>query len=180
MESLRFDAHELLIIHLPRHVLVYDASSSANGPQWCVLKTGLYDDVYRAIDFIYEGNQITCGDKLESMTGKLQFDISSQYDGQQEHLLFTPLFKADNARVFDLEVESSTGVAQYADRLFLSATTDGINYGREQMIEQNEPFVYDKRVLWKRVGRIRKNVGFKLRVITKSPVTLSGCQIRIE
>lgn len=94
--------------------------------------------------------------------------------------LFTPLFKADNARVFDLEVESSTGVAQYADRLFLSATTDGINYGREQMIEQNEPFVYDKRVLWKRVGRIRKNVGFKLRVITKSPVTLSGCQIRIE
>ncbi|MUW97045.1 DNA stabilization domain protein, partial [Shigella flexneri] len=24
------------------------------------------------------------------------------------------------------------------------------------------------------------NVGFKLRVITKSPVTLSGCQIRIE
>lgn len=180
MESLRFDAHELLIIHLTRHVLVYDASSSANGPQWCVLKTGLYNDVYRAIDFIYEGNQITCGDKLESVTGKLQFDISSQYDKQQEHLLFTPLFKADNARCFDLEVESSTGVAQYADRLFLSATTDGINYGREQMIEQNEPFVYDKRVLWKRVGRIRKNVGFKLRVITKSPVTLSGCQIRIE
>ncbi len=70
MESLRFDAHELLIIHLPRHVLVYDASSSANGPQWCVLKTGLYGDVYRAIDFIYEGNQITCGDKLESVTGK--------------------------------------------------------------------------------------------------------------
>lgn len=113
MESLRFDAHELLIIHLPRHVLVYDASSSANGPQWCVLKTGLYDDVYRAIDFIYEGNQITCGDKLESVIGKLQFDISSQYDKQQEHLLFTPLFKADNARCFDLEVESSTGVAQY-------------------------------------------------------------------
>jgi hypothetical protein len=78
------------------------------------------------------------------------------------------------------EVESSTGVAQYADRLFLSATTDGINWGREQMIEQNEPFVYDKRVLWKKVGRIRKNIGFKLRVITKSPVTLSGCQIRIE
>lgn len=180
MESLRFDAHELLIIHLPRHVLVYDASSSANGPQWCVLKTGLYDDVYRAIDFIYEGNQIMCGDKLESVTGKLQFDISSQYGLQQEHLLFTPLFKADNARCFDLEVESSTGVAQYADRLFLSATTDGINYGREQMIEQNEPFVYDKRVLWKRVGRIRKNIGFKLRVITKSPVTLSGAQIRIE
>lgn len=87
MESLRFDAHELLIIHLPRHVLVYDASSSANGPQWCVLKTGLYDDVYRAIDFIYEGNQITCGDKLESMTGKLQFTpLAEQYVNQLQNL----------------------------------------------------------------------------------------------
>lgn len=180
MESLRFDSHELLMIHLPRHVLVYDGTASQNSPQWCILKTGLYDDVYRAIDFMYEGNSITCGDKLESLKGSLKFDISSQYEKQQEHLLFTPLFKADNARVFDFELESSTGVAQYADRLFLSATTDGINYGREQMIEQNAPFVYDKRVIWKRVGRIRKNVGFKIRVITKSPVTLSGAQIRIE
>lgn len=180
METLRFDSHELLIIHLPRHVLVYDAAASQNGPQWCVLKTGLYDDVCRAIDFMYEGNQITCGDKSEALTGQLQFDISSQYETQQEHLLYTPLFRADNARVFDFELEASTGVAQYADRLFLSATTDGINYGREQMIEQNVPFVYDKRVLWKRVGRIRRLVGFKVRVITKSPVTLSGCQIRIE
>ncbi len=59
MESLRFDSHELLMIHLPRHVLVYDGTASQNGPQWCILKTGLYDDVYRAIDFMYEGNTIT-------------------------------------------------------------------------------------------------------------------------
>lgn len=180
MESLRFDSHELLMIHLPRHVLVYDGTASQNGPQWCILKTGLYDDVYRAIDFMYEGNSITCGDKVSSVKGELQFDIASQYDKQQEHLLYTPLFKADNARIFDFELESSTGVSQYADRLFISATADGINFGREQMIEQNAPFVYDKRVIWKRIGRIRKNVGFKVRVITKSPVTLSGAQIRIE
>ncbi|WP_260864048.1 packaged DNA stabilization protein gp10 [Citrobacter sp. Marseille-Q6884] len=180
MESLRFDAHELLIVHLPRHVLVYDASASQNGPQWSVLKTGLGDDVYRAIDFMYEGNAIICGDKSASLKGELQFDISSQYGNQQEHLLYTPLIKADNARLFDLELESATGVAQYADRLFLSATADGINYGREKMIEQNAPFVYDKRVLWRRIGRIRKNIGFKFRVITKSPVTLSGCSVRAE
>ena len=180
MESLRFDSHELLLIHLPGQVLVYDASASQNGPQWSVLKTGLGDDVYRAIDFMYEGNSITCGDKSASVKGVLQFDISSQYDKQQEHLLYTPMFKADNARVFDFELESSTGVTQYADRLFLSATADGINFGREQLIEQNAPFVYDKRVIWKRIGRIRRNIGFKVRIITRAPVTLSGCQVRIE
>ncbi|EAQ5800892.1 hypothetical protein QHJ03_001948 [Salmonella enterica] len=179
METLRFDSHELLIIHLPRHVLVYDASSSQNGPQWCVLKTGLYDDVYRGVDFMYEGNQITCGDKSEAVTGQLQFDISSQYEKQQEHILYSPLIKADNVLINDLELETSGGVCDRIDRIFISATTDGINYGREQMVVLQKPFVYDNRVLWRKVGRVRRLIGFKFRVIAKGPVTLSGLSIRI-
>lgn len=180
MESVKFDSHELAIIHLPRHTLCFDGTGSQQYPQWCILKTGLYDDPYRAIDFMYEDNQITVGDKKSGLVGKLAFDKSSQYDQQAEHILYTPMVKADNARVFDLELEASTGVAQIADRLFLSATTDGINFGVEKMLEQNSPFNYDKRIIWRRIGRVRKNIGFKVRVITKSPVTLSDLSIRIE
>ncbi|HHB2585257.1 TPA: packaged DNA stabilization protein [Enterobacter roggenkampii] len=119
---------------------------------------------------------------IRSNAERLEMDtsISCQYEEQQEHLLYTPLFKADNARVFDFELESSNGVSQFAERMFISATTDGINYGREQMIPWNAPFRYDQRAIWKRLGRIRKNIGFKIRIITSSPVTLSGCQVRIE
>ncbi|WP_338511328.1 packaged DNA stabilization protein [Erwinia aphidicola] len=180
METTRFESHEILIIHLPRHVLVYDASVSQSGPQWAILKTGLNDDPYRAVDFVYEGNSITCGDKLEPVTGTLDKAISSQHGEQQEHLLYTPLFRADNSRAFDFELESSTGVAQLAERMFVSTTADGINYGREQLIPWNAPFRYDQRAIWRRLGRIRKNLGFKVRIITSSPVTLSGCQIRLE
>ncbi|EQC1079103.1 packaged DNA stabilization protein [Enterobacter roggenkampii] len=180
METTRFEAHELLLIHLPRHVMVYDGSVNQGGAQWAILKTGFYDDVYRAVDLVYEGNTITCGDKITGQLGVMDKSISSQYTAQQEHLLYTPLFKADNARVFDFELESSTGVSQFAERMFISATTDGINYGREQMIPWNAPFQYDQRAIWKRLGRIRKNIGFKIRIITSSPVTLSGCQVRIE
>ncbi|HHR6335908.1 TPA: packaged DNA stabilization protein [Providencia alcalifaciens] len=180
MESVKFDGHELAIIHLPRHTLCFDGTGSQQYPQWCILKTGLYDEPYRAIDFIYEDNQITVGDKKSGLVGKLAFDKSSQYDQQAEHILYTPMVKADNARVFDLELEASTGIAQIADRLFLSATTDGINFGREQMIDQNAPFRYDMRAIWRRVGRVRKNIGFKIRVITKSPVTLSDLSVRVE
>ncbi|PPY09950.1 hypothetical protein C3D81_21560, partial [Cronobacter sakazakii] len=67
METTRFEAHELLIIHLPRHVLVYDGSVTQGGAQWSILKTGLADDVHSAIDYVYEGNQITCGDKAASV-----------------------------------------------------------------------------------------------------------------
>ncbi|WP_371319700.1 packaged DNA stabilization protein [Vibrio parahaemolyticus] len=35
-------------------------------------------------------------------------------------------------------------------------------------------------MIWKRIGRIRKNVGFKIRVITKAPVTLSDLTVRAE
>lgn len=181
MESVRFDSHELLIVHLPNHVLCYDASASQNNNmQWSVLKSGLGNDVHRAIDYAYSNNSITVGDKAESITGSLNFDLSSQYEAPSEHILYTPLFKADNARVFDFELESSSGVSQRAERLFISATADGINYGREQMLSSNEPFSYDRRVLWRRIGRIRKNIGFKVRVVTKSPVTLSGCSVRVE
>lgn len=180
METTRFESHELLLIHLPRHAMVYDGSVNQGGAQWAILKTGFSDDVYRAVDLVYEGNAITCGDKLTGQLGVMDKAISSQYNEQQEHLLYTPLFKADNARVFDFELESSTGVSQFAERMFISATTDGINYGREQMIPWNAPFRYDQRAIWKRLGRIRKNIGFKMRIITSSPVTLSGCQVRIE
>lgn len=180
METLRFDSHEMLIIHLPRHVLCYDASASQNGPQWCVLKTGLYDDVYRAIDLMYEGNVITCGDKSEAVTGQLNFASSAQYGVSQEHLLFTPLVKADGARLFDLELESSTGVAQMAERIFYSAATDGINFGTEMPVAWNAPFRYDQRAIWRRIGRVRKNISFRFRIITSAPVTLSGCSVRAE
>lgn len=180
METLRFDAHELLIIHLPSHVLCFDAAASASGAQWAILKTGYYDDVHQAIDYVYEGNIISCGDKYQGRTGKLNFKSSAQYDAQQEHLLYTPMIKADNARVFDFMLEASTGVAQIADKLFLSATEDGIMFGREQPIVQNSPFDYNRRILWRRIGRIRRNIGFKVRVITKSPVTLSDCRVRVE
>lgn len=180
METTRFEAHELLLIHLPRHVLIYDGAVNQGGAQWAILKSGFANDTYNAIDLIYEGNVITCGDKAESRLGTLSKEISSQYGDQQEHLLYTPLFKADNARAFDFELESSTGLSQFAERMFVSATTDGINYGQEQMIPWNAPFRYDQRAIWKRIGRIRKNIGFKIRIITSSPVTLSGCQLRIE
>lgn len=179
MESIRFDAHELLIIHLPRHVLVFDSAASQNGPQWAILKTGLFDDVYRAIDLVFEDNTITCGDKLEAVTGQFNFASSAQYDRQAEHILYSPLIKADNSILSDLELETSGGVCDRIDRIFISATTDGINYGREQMVVMQSPFVYDNRVIWRRIGRVRKNIGFKFRVIAKGPVTLSGLSIRV-
>lgn len=180
MESLRFDSHELLIIHLLRHTLCYDLAASQSGMQWSILKSGLKNDVYRGIDFVYENNKITLGDKKEGVIGSLDFQSSAQYGELSECILYTPMLKVGGGRVFDFELESSTGAPHYADTLFISITPDGVTYSPERLVSHNEPLRYDKRILWRRIGRIRRNIGFKVRVITKSPITLSGCQIRIE
>ena len=142
-------------------------------------ENSLYDDVYRAIDFIYEGNQITCGDKLESVTGKLQFDISSQYDKQQEHILYSPLIKADNALINDLELETSGGVCDRIDKYLYQPLQMELVTVVSKWSYYKKTFVYDNRVLWRKVGRVRRLIGFKFRVIAKGPVTLSGLSIRV-
>lgn len=180
METTRFESHELLIVHLARHVLVFDAAASQAGAQWTILKTGLHNDTYRGIDFSCEGNVVTCGDKISGVTGYLDKKVFSQYGEQQEGILYTPMFSADNRRIFDLELDSSDGLSQSAEQMFVSAATDGINYGLERMIPWAAPFIYDSRVILKRVGRVRKGIAFKFRIVTSTPITLSNCQVRIE
>lgn len=181
MESVRFDSHELLIVHLPKHTLCFDANASQNGPQWSVLTTGEHmQETHVSIDYLYVNNRITVADKSTARLGRLLFDSSSQYGTNTEHILYTPLFKADNARVFDFEVESSSGVSQYAEKLFISASVDGVGYGQEKTIPWNAPFDFNRRVIWKQCGRVRKNIGFRIRIVTSSPVTLSDCRIRVE
>nr|DAN88416.1 MAG TPA: stabilization protein [Caudoviricetes sp.] len=180
LESLSLDAHELLIMHLPRHTLCYDMSASQNGPQWCLLKSGVGDDVYRGIDFHYDGSAITVGDKQLPVLGELSFDISSQYDSPTEHLLFTPMIKVPDKRLFDFEVEAITGFTGDDERFFLSTTFDGLTFGREVMVPYSRRHQYDRRIRWPRIGRVRRNVGFKLRFVSLAPLSVSGCTVRIE
>lgn len=180
LESLRFEGHQLLLVHLPRVTLVFDASVTDGGAQWAIVKSGLDGDVYRAIDFIYEGNAFTCGDKTSPHLGQLDASIASQYGDDSEHILYTPLIKADGARLFDLELEISSGVSQKVSSIVLSTTADGINYSMEKVIGHNIPLVYDKRLLRRRIGYVRKNIGFKIRTISGYPVVLSGLQVRVE
>ncbi|MFG6076991.1 packaged DNA stabilization protein [Erwinia sp. OPT-41] len=179
LEAVRFDGHELLLVHLQRHTLCFDSTASGDSPQWCILKSGLYDDVYRAVDFVWDGSAMTVGDKTTGIAGALDFAIASQYGEAAELLLHTPLAKADNQLLFDFEIETAAGLALYAEKCFIAATTDGINFGHEQLIPSDDRYRYDQRIIWRQVGRCRKNIGFRLRFVTKTPAALAYCQLRI-
>lgn len=176
LEKLSFDTHEILICHLPNETIVFDATSKL----WSVIKTGLDKDVHRSIDYCKSGNVITCGDKLDGYIGELEFDSCAQYGEQQEIELFTPIVNAPNSLAFDMEIVSGTGVSSNATRLLISSTEDGIVYGKEVPLIINKPQLWLLRPILRNIGRIRNKIGFKLRVVTDTPATLSKLTMRVE
>jgi len=176
LESLSFLQHKLLIIHLPRETLAFDASRG----NWVRLKTGLCEGTYRAIDFMVEGGRTTCGDKLEAITGTTNDKSSSQYNIDQEIILYTPIITATNMVGYDMELTSGQGIASVASRLLVSSTEDGVIYGTEVPIIIDRPSQWLGRSILRRLGRIRHRIGFKLRIVGATPVTISRFKMRAE
>ena len=176
VESLKTEDNQFLILHLPRHTLVYNATSQL----WNIIKTGLDDGVHRAIDYRNEGDVVTCGDKLAGFIGVQNQATSAQYGEDQEIILYSPLINAERGLMFDMQITANSGLASEVRRIFVSSTADGINYGPEKPIEFDGPWQWLRRAIIRRVGQVVLRIGFKLRIVGATPCTLSNLKARIE
>lgn len=182
LETVKFDAHDLLIAHLPRHTLTYDHNASSQGElRWSILKTDvLADATYRGIYHLYDGEFWTLGDKRGNFLSRFNFDSGSHAGEMVEYLLDSQMLQARNVRLFDLEVDNVPGRANKAYRLAVSVTYDGITWGQEHWTEFDTPMEYTRRVLIRVLGYTRYNVGFRLRWITDTPTAISNLRVRFE
>lgn len=176
VESLKTEDNQFLILHLPRHTLVYNATSQL----WNIIKTGLNDGVHRAVDYRNEGDVVTCGDKLAGLLGKQDLATSAQYEEDQEIILYSPLINYERGLMFDMQLTANSGLASEVRRIFVSCTADGINYGPERPIEFDGPWQWLRRAIIRKVGQIVISLGFKLRIVGATPCTLSNLRARIE
>ncbi|MGL5486760.1 MAG: packaged DNA stabilization protein [Shewanella sp.] len=176
VESLKTEDNQFLILHLPRHTLIYNASSGL----WSIAKTGLGDDIHRAIDYRNEGDTVTCGDKISGFLGKQDQTTSAQYGEDQEIILYSPLIGMEKSVMYDMQITANSGLASQVRRIFVSSTSDGINYGNEEAIEFDGPWQWLRRAIKRRVGKIRLRIGFKLRIVGATPCTLSNFRVRVE
>lgn len=176
VESLKTEDNQFLILHLPRHTLVYNATSQL----WNIIKTGLNDAPHRAVDYRNEGDVVTCGDKLAGFLGKQDLATSAQYEEDQEIILYSPLINYERGLMFDMQLTANSGLASEVRRIFVSSTADGINYGPERPIEFDGPWQWLRRAIIRKVGQIVIRLGFKLRIVGATPCTLSNLRARIE
>ena len=183
MEPVKYDAHDFLVIHLPEDVLIYDhnASQASGGPHWSVLKSDVDGDTpYRAIYHIFNGDFWTAGDKQAGIISRLTFTDARHIGQEVEFMVDTPMVQARNNRLYDLEVDNIPGHTGENHRLAYSITYDGISYGQENWIPLDQSDNYIMRVLARRLGYTRNNVGFRLRWITDSPSAISNFRVRVE
>lgn len=181
LETFLFNNHEFLMMHLPNETLAWDGTQNA----WFTLKSDIEGDKpYTGRHVIYNHEEgLTIGDKSVGRVGKLDDNVSSQYGELVEFLLYTPFIRVNNGRgvvpLFDLKFDSIFGHVNEFQSIFISFTTDGLIYGNEYRLEYNDPRTYNNRPMIGSLGSLADSVGFKLRVMSKDPVNLSGFSVRI-
>lgn len=174
LEFLRYDVHQLLIVHIRTVTLCYDLSSN----QWSRLCGTSLQQPHRAIDYVYDGSHITVGDSNSAITGILDRTTAGQYGDRQEHIIYTPMFSIGPAKLFDLELQSATGNSEAVEHLAVSVSTDGVVWPMEKLIISDQPGRYDVRPILNRIGYVKRNASFRIRTLTKTPVTLASCRVR--
>ena len=182
LETVKFDAHDILIAHLPRHTLVYDHNASGQGElRWSILKTDIQGDAtYRGIYHLYDGQHWTLGDKRDNFLSRFNFGSGAHAGDRVEYMLDSMMLQSRNVWLFDLDVDNVPGRSNKAYRIAVSATYDGITWGEERWSEFDTPAEYTRRVLIRVLGYTRYNVGFRLRWITDTPTAISNLRVRFE
>lgn len=182
VESVTMDNHNLLFVHLPNECFVFDGAQNA----WFMLKSDVVGGTpYTGRHVMYNHKLgLTIGDKNKGRVGELTDDVASQYGEFVEHLLYTPFVKVNprrgKVRLFDLSFDSIYGHSSQTQSIMISATEDGRIFGNEMYVEFNKPIVYANKTLISNLGSVEDSIGFKLRLVTKDNVALSGFNVRIE
>lgn len=184
MECRSKDDTSFIIIHLPNETLCYNKTiADVFGKEygWFLLKTGLYDAVYRGINGVYDTRSAKWiyGDRSLSNIGELDDTVFSQYDETQEWLIYSPFVRIENLSIDEVELQTIPGHTTLEDaKVFISLTYDGLTYGKEWSEMYGEPKDYGKRFIIRRLGYVNDWVGVKFRGATKS--LMSFCLFEME
>lgn len=180
-ETFMYKNHDFLIIHLHNETLVYDGNQNV----WFTLKSDIEGDKpYTGRHVIYNQEEgLTIGDKVANKVGRLDDSISSQYGELSEFLLYTPFVRINDGRgkvpLFDLKFDSIYGHVNSFQSVFISQTLDGQVYGNEYRLRFNDPKLFNDKVMLTNLGAVNDSIGYKLRVVSKDPVNLSGFSVRV-
>jgi hypothetical protein len=184
VETRVYDDRILLLIHLPKETLVYDAamSKAVNKHIWYLLDSGVLGrERYCVRNFVWVYNSWYCGHKTENKLGKISKTHSLQFGGAVAWDISTAMMYAEGKKFYiaSLELVALPGrVAAGVDStVHMRYTLDGMSWSQPKYIPAGNVGERLKRLQWRRVGMVSNWVVFKFGGDTSSHLGILALQV---
>lgn len=178
----------LVICHLPRDTIVYDATlSAALGTHiWYTWTTG--DSPWRGVNGVYDPRSVDdsasawiYGDKDDNRLGKLDTTICTQYGEPIEWKVATPLvIWGTTMGMFEALHAPGHNIIENPNNVFISTTKDGVIYGPEVLIDAGQEGEYQKRLIATSLGDYPHWFGAIIRGYSRTVTTLAAVDVEVE
>ena len=158
----------------PETTLVYDVVAQ----RWherrsqIIGQTGVQDIRWRANSLITAYNRVLVGDSQDGRIGEVSLDYYDEYGSEIIRELATAPFSNQGNSVFvpNLELTMEAGVGDFETRdpqIRLSISKNGKTYKDELSRNMGRVGEYEKRTIWRRLGRFSRFVVFKFKMSDK-------------
>lgn len=181
LEDRTVDRDKFLIVHLPRHTLLYNhtvgGQMGANAA-WTFLKTG-GNDSWRGIYGVFDPriSKWVYGDRLENKLGYLDQQSFAQYGEEQEALIYTPIIPAKRVSINQIQLDTIAGYASPVISVAMSMSYDAVTWGEEHWTIVSKPDNYNTDYIIRRLGFVRQSFSLRFRFISKDKMAFSGLTI---
>lgn len=181
LEDRTVDRDKFLIVHLPRHTLLYNHTIGQQQgivAAWTFLKTS-DNDTWRGIYGVFDPriSKWVYGDRLENKLGYLDQQSFAQYDEAQEALIYTPIIPAKRVSINQVELDTIAGYSNQSVSVAMSLSYDAVTWGEEHWSVVSKPDNYSTNYIVRRLGYVAQSFSLRFRFISKDKMAFSGLMI---
>ncbi len=190
VEAVSMRLHQLLLVHLPRETLVYDAAASAAAeePVWFFLSTGDAGiHPYRARGFVNAYGRWFAGDTEDGRVGVLDETVSTQYDEIAGWQFDTPMLynRSKGAIVNSVELIGTPGRGlglSERPTVFMSWSPSGEegSFSDERQASMGAPGQTSCRVQWRPGDMFDQYQVRRFRGANRTPVAWARLEAELE
>lgn len=183
LEARTSSRDQLLYVRLPNDTLVFNQSVAKKlgiGAAWSRLES--LGGNWRAVNINYDPviNDWICGDSAGPNIYRLDKFTATQFDYPVDSYFYTPLIPIESASIDQIELNTISGFGVEGTSLFVSTTRDGAQYSQEWSREVTVLHDYDHRYIARRLGYVRKKIGFKFRAHHRDKINISGLMVTYD
>jgi hypothetical protein len=180
-------AHTFLIVHLPRHTLVFDGAGSQATSQavWFTLSSTLVGDgIWNACTCIWAYDRWNVCHPTTNQFGYLDDTVSTHW-GETIGWEFGTLIVYNNGQgaIFhDIELVSLTGSTAFGvdPTIWTQYSNDGVTWSAEKPISAGKTGERNKRLMWLQQGHMRNMRMQRFRGTSDAHVSVAALEARVE